>query len=96
MAITFDLLHSLGNILSIICSTQGRVAVPKLLICSQSMSSRLAALLLFNALIPFSRSSIWNSDVSMDFYLVGTWPLFHLPLVVVGEPPDLHCSLGAV
>ena len=99
MAIIFDFLHSFGivwdfNILFIICSTQRRVDGPKLLICLQTMPSRLAALLFLKALKSFSRFFIWNGDVIMDsvascfFTLCGTWSLF--PLVVVGEPPGLQ------
>ena len=46
-------------ILFIICGIQLPVAGPKLLICSQSISSRPDALLFFKALILFSRSFIW-------------------------------------
>ena len=52
--------------LFIICSTQRIVVEPKFLIYLQDMVYRYGALLFFNALIPFSRSSSWNGDVSMD------------------------------
>ena len=92
MAITFDFLHSFGNfcifsIEFIICSNHRRVASPKCLICSQSISSRPAALLFFKALTPCRRSSIKNGDDSLDsvtvclgiFSLRGTCSLFPLP-----------------
>ena len=70
-SLTFDFLHSFGNLCvfsidCIICSNHRRVASPKCLICSQSISSRPAALLFFKALTPCRRSSIKNGDVSFD------------------------------
>ena len=68
IAITRDFLHSLGNLfdsitLFIICSSHVWVLTPRFLICSQSISSRPAALLLARALTPFFSSSIVNGSV---------------------------------
>ena len=100
MAITFDFLHSFGNfyvfsIEFIICYNHRRVASPKCLICSQSISSRPTALLLFKALTPCRRSSIKNGDVILTLWqfvlasslFLGRAVCSLCHLEVVGEPP---------
>ena len=71
MDITFYFLHSSRhswdfNILCIICSSQRRITGPTFLIYPHTITYRSAALLFFKALIPFSKSTIWNGDASIS------------------------------